>query len=165
MMNTAVLYVEDEEADAILLRACFQRAGITNPLLVVTDGKKAMEYLAGENGYSDRERFPFPCLVLLDIKLPRVSGLEVLRWMRQGDQPQLKHLPVLMFTSSDCPQDINAAYALGANGYLIKLATHEQLEDRANAIKQFWLVHNTPPLSCLQAAGEPFVSGKNHWGV
>lgn len=133
---------------------------LRTPFLVVEDGQKAIDYLSGVNGYSDRHTYPFPCLVLLDIKLPGISGFDVLRWMRQeSNQQHLKELRTVIFTSSDAPQDIHTAYSLGANGYLTKLPEPNDWTKRANAIKEFWLIHNTPPLTCLQAAEQPLVTG------
>src|SRR5262245_28825507 len=113
-----VLYAEDEDNDVFLMRRAFERAGVENALQVVGDGTKAIQYLSGAGEFADRRRFPMPCLVLLDLNLPRRSGLEVLKWLRE--QPALQELPVVMLTSSlqDC--DIGSAYNLGANGYLVK---------------------------------------------
>ena len=95
-----------------------QKAGITNPLQTVKDGKLAKDYLAGNEPFDDRQRHPLPGLVLLDLNLPYWSGFEVLEWIRQ--QPQLRRVPVVIFTSSNRPDDIARAYDAGANGYLVK---------------------------------------------
>src|SRR5262245_46306282 len=96
--NQAILLVEDDENDVFLLQHAFAAAGVTHPIAVVSDGRQAIAYLAGADRYGDRGRFPFPGLVLLDLKLPGIAGLEVLRWVQQ--QPSLCLLPVIVLSSS-----------------------------------------------------------------
>ena len=85
-MSTTILLVEDEVNDVFFMKHAFEEVGILNPLQVAVDGQEAMDYLGGHGAYADRERFPLPCLTLLDLKLPRVMGLEVLQWIRE--QPE-----------------------------------------------------------------------------
>lgn len=90
MKNTApILYADDDENDVFFLKRAFADAGITNVIEAVADGQQAIDYLAGQGRYSDRARYPLPCLVMLDIQLPRKSGMEVLRWLRPGLRPAL----------------------------------------------------------------------------
>lgn len=148
-MNTeTVLYVEDEENDAIFMRYAWKKVGLANPLQVVNDGQQAMRYLAGEGKFTNRAEHPMPCLVLLDLKLPKVSGFEVLKWIR--DQPALRTLQVIVFTSSNQSQDIHTAHALHANAYLVKPPDAEGLAQLVTSLKDFWLVHAQPPPDCLQ---------------
>ena len=142
-MSNTILLVEDEENDVFSLKYAFKEVGILNPLQVAQDGKEAMDYLSGHGEYADRERFPLPCLTLLDLKLPRVMGLDVLKWMRE--QPALKTLIVIIFTSSRLGPDIERAYELGANAYVVKPSTRPELRDIATGIKQFWLELNHGP--------------------
>jgi CheY-like chemotaxis protein len=135
-----ILYVEDEEADVVLLRHIFQKTGIPNPLQAVKDGKLAKDYLAGEPPFDDRSRHPMPGLVLLDLNLPYWSGFEVLEWIRQ--QPQLRRLPVVIFSSSNRPDDIARAYDAGANGFLVKPNALADLKCLVLAVRDFWLLHN-----------------------
>jgi CheY-like chemotaxis protein len=123
--DATILLVDDDSTDVFLLRRAFQRAGMANRLEVVTDGEQAMAYLAGQGVYADRERHPVPSLVLLDIKLPRKSGLEVLTWLRQ--QPRLRSLPVVMLTSSAQAADIGLAYDAGATVYHVKPSGLDEL--------------------------------------
>jgi CheY-like chemotaxis protein len=102
-----------------------------------------MDYLSGNGGYADRERFPLPCLTLLDLKLPRVMGLAVLKWMRE--QPELKTLIVIILTSSRLGPDLERAYQLGANAYLVKPSGPPELRKIATGIKEFWLELNHGP--------------------
>ena len=123
--DATILLVEDDSTDVFLLRRAFQKAGMGNRLEVVTDGEQAVAYLAGEGVYTDRGRHPLPSLVLLDIKLPRKSGLEVLTWLRQ--QPRLGSLPIVMLTSSGHAADIGHAYDAGVTVYHVKPSGLDEL--------------------------------------
>ena len=138
-----ILYVEDEEADVVLLRHVFDTTGIPNPLRAVKDGKLAKDYLAGKAPFDDRRRHPLPGLVLMDLNLPYWSGFEVLEWMRQ--QRQLRPMPVVVFTSSNRPDDIARAYDAGANGYLVKPNALADLKSLVLAVRDFWLRLNRFP--------------------
>ena len=155
-MSKTILLAEDEENDVVLMKHAFKEVGILNPLQVAQDGKEAMDYLSGNGGYADRERFPLPCLTLLDLKLPRVMGLEVLKWMR--GQPELKNLIVIIFTSSRLEPDIEMAYQLGANAYLVKPSSPRELREIAAGIKRFWLELNHGPAVCRKSR-EPALDG------
>jgi CheY-like chemotaxis protein len=111
-----ILYAEDDDNDVFLMERAFEKIGISHPLRIVPDGKRAIAYLAGEEPYVSREKNPLPCLVLLDLSMPGRHGLEVLQWIRA--QPNLAGMPVLAFTSSNQRSDIHRAYQLRANGYL-----------------------------------------------
>lgn len=114
----AVLHVEDEPSDRLIVSLAFQKAAPNVKLHAVVNGDDAICYLSGQGIYANRELHPMPVLVLLDLKLPRKSGLEVLEWIRK--QPSLSALPVFMLTSSQESSDLDRAYALGANSYLVK---------------------------------------------
>ena len=117
-MSGAILLVEDLEDDALLIEQSFHRAGLQNPIYRVKTGREAMAYLTGQVPYHDHDKYPFPALVLLDIKMPGLDGFDVLKWIRQ--QPALKNLCIVMLTSSDEIRDVNLAYQLGANSFLVK---------------------------------------------
>lgn len=138
-----ILLVEDDQNDVFFLQYAFETAGIGNPLQVVTDGQEAINYLAGAGKYRDRQRFPLPCLVLLDLKLPGKMGTEVLRWMR--GQPHLANLLVVVLTSSSEVNDIDRAYECGAQSYLVKPLSLEKRLELAKAIKNYWLELNEFP--------------------
>jgi CheY-like chemotaxis protein len=140
MMNPPILYAEDDENDAFLADLAFKKAEILNRLVVVRDGRSAIEYLAGTGRFANRTEYPLPCLVLLDLKMPRVSGLEVLKWIR--GQPRVCTMPVLMLTSSNQDSDVQRAYLLGANGYLIKPSRTDDMLAMAKGIRDFWLILN-----------------------
>jgi DNA-binding response OmpR family regulator len=120
-----------------------EAAGVTNPLRTLSDGKEALDYFNGTGRYADRKKYPIPYLVLMDLKLPHVMGLDVLKSLRQ--RSDLAALVVLVLSSWANPTDIDAAYRLGANGYLVKPSSFEKLQVLARALlKDFWLVHNQP---------------------
>jgi len=143
MRASCVLQVEDDDNDIVLLQYAFKQAGAPKPLQPVRDGTEAIEYLAGAGRFADRGQFPLPCLVLLDLKLPGKSGLEVLIWIRQNSQVQ--ELPVMILTSSARPEDIHAAYRAGANAYLEKPSSASELLEMVKALATFWLRHNQLP--------------------
>ena len=145
MNDNVILQIEDDPNDVMLVEMAFRQANPNALLKVVTDGEQAVGYLSGEGVYTDRTRYPFPSLVLLDLKLPRKSGLEVLAWIRT--QPGLRSLPVVVLTSSDQPLDISNAYDRGANSYLVKPANLDVLVEMAKAIQLYWLKLNVKPRS------------------
>jgi CheY-like chemotaxis protein len=137
-----ILYAEDEDNDVIFMQHAWQKAGLLNPLIVMGDGREAIEYLAGTGRYADRQQHPLPCLVLLDLKLPHKSGLDVLEWMRA--HPALLPLPAVMVTSSNQDSDILRSHTLGASAYLIKPPTADKLKKTIKSLKEFWLDTNPP---------------------
>ena len=143
LKHAVILLVEDNADDALLLKDAFYEANIINPILVLENGKKAIAYLKGEGIYADRKQYPLPILILLDLKLPIVSGFEVLRWVRQ--HPSLKRLPVLILTSSNIPEDINKAYDLGTNSYLVKPVDFDDLLQVSKYIGVYWMALNEMP--------------------
>jgi CheY-like chemotaxis protein len=141
--ESTVLLVEDNGTDVLLIRRAFDKARLGNPLQVVGDGDAAVEYLGGNGRYLDREQFPLPVLILLDLKLPRRSGLEVLDWLRGQDS--LRRIPVVMLTSSEQPRDVNAAYDSGVNSYLVKPVEFEALFEMLKTVSLYWVMFNTNP--------------------
>jgi DNA-binding response OmpR family regulator len=133
-MNETILYVEDNPDDALLVEMAFRRAGVTVQLQIAVDGAQAID------GLQQDKLAVLPVFVLLDIKLPDLSGLEVLAWIRS--QAHLKRVPVVMFTSSTLADDINAAYDLGANSYLVKPPDLDSLVALAKTIDRYWLHAN-----------------------
>jgi CheY-like chemotaxis protein len=138
-----ILLVEDNEDYAFLLTRALHTADINSPVHVVTDGEQAVDYLKGAGLFSDRSLFPLPGLILLDLKLPRLSGFEVLQWIQ--NETSLPQLVVVVLSSSGETRDINLAYRFGARSYLIKPPTAANFVDLARGLKLYWLQLNQPP--------------------
>jgi CheY-like chemotaxis protein len=138
-----ILLVEDNDDDAFLLTRALRTANIQDPVHTLTDGEEALEYLKGNGKYSDRLLYPLPNLILLDLKLPRVSGFEVLEWIQ--NDTTLPPLVVVVLSSSGEKRDINMAYRFGARSYLVKPPSAASFIDLANGLKLYWLQLNQPP--------------------
>jgi CheY-like chemotaxis protein len=134
--NFTVLLVEDDLNDIFLVKRAFKIAKIENPLQVVTDGQEAMQYLRGEGKYADRTSHPLPKLIVMDIKMPRLSGFEVLEWVKH--EVPLRRIPVIIVSSSEDPSDINRAYELGANAYMVKPVDFKEVEHLFSSITHYW---------------------------
>ena len=139
-MTRNVLLVEDDENDVFFFKRAMKLAGWSDPLQVVQDGKQAIDYLSGSGQFSRRAELPLPALVLLDLKLPYVNGLEVLKWIR--DHSSFRQLAAIVLTSSREDVDIGRACQLGANAYVVKPAAAEELVDLVKSIWAFWIKHN-----------------------
>lgn len=139
-----ILHAEDNPDDSLLIQLAFRKVGLPFTLSLVEDGARAISYLKGEGDYADRHRHPQPTLALLDIKIPRYSGLEVLEWIRS--QSSLSALPVLMLTSSRNLADVRRAYELGVNAYLVKSVEYEELQDTIRSLANFWIKKNILPI-------------------
>src|SRR5437660_8409386 len=135
-MSKRVLIVEDDPSDVFLLKRAFTLAQVPATLHFVRDGQEAIDYLEGDAEFQDRTEYPLPDLMLLDLKMPRLNGFDVLTWLRR--QPGLKRLLVTILTSSDQAQDIDRAYNLGANSYLLKPHSSQQLADLVERVRRYW---------------------------
>jgi len=135
-----VLAADDNADDLRLLEFSWQAAQISTPLQALSTGEEVIWYLRGEEQFSDRRRFPLPRLLLLDLKMPRTDGFEVLAWIRAD--PAFTCLPVLVFTASLHKQDVRRAFAAGANAFLVKPIELQKLIRMVKAIDDFWLAHN-----------------------
>jgi CheY-like chemotaxis protein len=142
-MTQLILLVEDNEDDVFFMQRALKAAGLENRVQVAEDGQRALDYLAGAGAFSNREEYPLPRLIFLDLKLPFVSGLEVLQWMRA--QAQLCTLPVIVLTSSMEHRDVDLAYRRGANSYLVKPASTDKLLEMVKAVRDFWINYNHFP--------------------
>jgi len=134
--NYTVLLVEDDLNDIFLVKRAFKLARLETPLQVVTDGEEAIHYLKGEGRYADRSVYPIPKLVVMDIKMPRLTGFEVLEQVKQ-DGP-LRRIPIVIVSSSDRLEDINRAYELGANAYMVKPMDYRSVEHLFESITHYW---------------------------
>lgn len=144
MTPQIILLVEDDPNDIVLTQRAFRKANLTNASLqVITDGDSAVAYLSGEGEYSDRDRYPLPVVTLLDLKLPRRSGHEILAWLKE--EPELRRLPMVVLTSSNLKSDLDKAYDLGANSYLVKPIGLAPLVEVLQALNLYWLLLNEKP--------------------
>jgi CheY-like chemotaxis protein len=135
--RSLILIVEDNEVDLMLIRRAFAKARVLNPIFSVPSGEEAIAYFKGEGTFANRDEYPLPELVLLDLKLPGISGLEVVRWIRQ--QPGLRALRVVMLTGSAATDDINRAYQYGANSFLVKPMDFDSFVQIASTISGYWV--------------------------
>ena len=142
-VKKTILLAEDNADDVILTQRAFQKSNILNELIVVKDGQEALEYLFCKGKYKDREHKEFPELILLDLKMPRLDGLEVLREIRKNKST--KHLPIVVLTTSKEENDIITSYCLGANSYIIKPIDFDQFTEAVKQLGLYWLVLNKPP--------------------
>ena len=138
MIAPAILVAEDDAQHALLIRASLSAARVANPVHLVHDGEQAVAYLAGTDGYADRDRYPPPALVLLDLHMPGRSGIEVLTWLRAS--PSLARVPFLVLTASEEAAHIDEAFQAGADSYLIKPVGFDALLDVVRNLELRWLV-------------------------
>jgi CheY-like chemotaxis protein len=137
------LLVEDNEDHVVLIRRAFTKSKVVNPLQVVRNGEDAIAYLEGTGRFSNRAEFPLPALILLDLKLTGMDGFDVLRWIRQ--QPTLRAIRVVVLTSSNAIGDVNLAYQLGANSFLVKPVDFEDFVRVTQALQGYWLWSDKAP--------------------
>jgi len=132
-----ILVAEDDPTDAFFLQRTFKRLGVPVTLHFVRDGQEVLDYLAGVREFHDRRVYPVPRLLLLDLKMPGLDGFQVLAWVRKDKR--LKTLPVVIFSSSSEPEDVKRAQELGANSYLVKPHSIEELMSLVGQFKKHWL--------------------------
>ncbi|HET7625293.1 MAG TPA: response regulator [Verrucomicrobiae bacterium] len=135
--RVTVLHVDDDPNDTALLQAASRKAEVNFELQNVEDGDQAIAYLNGVAPFSDRVRYRIPALVLLDLKMPRATGFEIMRWIRQ--HPAFAHLPIIVLSGSEMEEDIRNAYAEGANSYLVKPLGFEALVKMIRSINGVWV--------------------------
>jgi CheY-like chemotaxis protein len=139
------LLAEDSQNDVFLMQQAFKKAGLPNPIQVVSDGQEAISYLKGEGRYSDRAQYPLPMAVLLDLKMARMNGFEVLEWVRK--QPNLKRVVVIILTASNRSSDADRAYDLGANFYLTKPGKFEDLVEMTKCLHDWLRLNHFPSIT------------------
>jgi len=138
-----ILVAEDDPTETLLLKRAFAKAGVTVPLHFVRDGQEAIDYFQGQRPFEDRATNPLPSLLLLDLKMPRLDGFQVLEWIRR--QSGLRRMLVVVFSSSEHLQDVNRAYSLGAYSYLMKPHSAETLSRLAQLLEKYWGQTNVSP--------------------
>lgn len=138
-----ILVAEDSAEDYFFLERAIQRANVPLTLHRCADGEETKQYLSGVGDYANRQRFPLPALLLLDLNMPRVTGFEVLSWIKE--QPLLKRIPVITFTSSSLRADIDRSFDLGSSSHVVKPVNAQELEDIVKAIHKWWLTISSKP--------------------
>lgn len=131
-----ILIVEDSENDILLLKRALKKEDITNPIQVVHDGQLAINYLCGKEPYTDRLQYPFPKVIFCDIKMPRMNGFDVLEWLRKN--PDCSVVPLIILSASKLDEDVKRAYQMGANAYLAKPNTIQELQQMVKTAFEFW---------------------------
>ena len=140
---SVILLIEDEEAHVGLIKRAFEKARVLNEIFVVTDGQEALDYLFRRGEYTDPASSPRPMMILLDLKLPKVDGHEVLRQIKED--PTLALIPTVVLTTSDREKDVQAAYEAGANSYVTKPVKIEDFEVKVGDMGLYWTLSNEPP--------------------
>lgn len=138
-----ILLVEDNPQDAELTIRAFKKRNLTNRLFVAEDGAEALDFVYARGKFSDRDATQTPKVILLDLKLPKISGLEVLKILK--NDPQMRTIPVVVVTSSAEDPDIKAAYDLGANSYVVKPVDFEHFSEAMSTLGMYWMLLNKPP--------------------
>jgi CheY-like chemotaxis protein len=144
-LEKIILLVDDSENDIELLRRAFRKAEFNRPLQEVHNGEEAIAYLKGEGIYSDREKYPLPSLMLLDLNMPMKNGFDVLSWVRT--QPAFRRLSIIILTASVRPEDVERAFALGASSYLVKPSNLDALVSMMRCLRDWIQINHFPPLN------------------
>lgn len=140
--TSTILIVEDEPHDVEFLSRAFERAGVPNPIQSVHNGEEAIAYLNGTGKYADRAKFPFPRVIMTDLKMPQMGGLELLKWL--NEHPRCRVVPAIVFTSSTSQADVDAAFAHGASGFMVKPVEFQELEEMVRKIADYWKLSLVP---------------------
>jgi CheY-like chemotaxis protein len=143
MSQPTIALIEDDENDVFFFKRAARAASIANPMQIIRDGREAIDYINGTGAFLDREQYPLPVLIVLDLNLPHRNGLDILRHLRS--RPETQTTIVVVLTSSTSSQDMHEAYAFGANSYLAKPANPDQLAEHLRLIKAYWLTLNLAP--------------------
>ena len=139
-----ILIVDDDENDIFFVKRAFTEINIHCTFQILKNGQEVVDYLEGADEYGNREKYPLPMMILMDLKMPIMDGFQVLAWLRARDG--LKVIPTIIFSSSDLPGDITRAYELGANSFMTKSVTYDGLLIKLQTLSQYWLEHCKHPL-------------------
>jgi CheY-like chemotaxis protein len=146
--RAVILVADDSDEDIFLIRRAFKKALVPNPLYAVKSGVEAMSYFEGRGKFSNRDEYPLPDLLLLDLKMPGIDGFEVLSWIRH--QPGISLLRVIVLTASDHIRDVNLAYQLGANSFMVKPSDFDNFVELGRSIQTYWLRQSKAPETSRQ---------------
>lgn len=139
-----ILIAEDDENDAIILERALRKVGFENPFRFCRDGTDVLDYLKAEGRYSNRQEFPFPRILITDLKMPKMGGIEILKWLYH--HPECNLIPKIVFTASQQSEDIKEAYKWGANSYLVKPGGYDRLTEMLKLFFDYWNMCEKPPL-------------------
>ena len=142
MLRPVILIVDDDSNDQLLIKTAFKQIGVTDPIFSANDGVEALAYLKGAGQYNDRERFPFPTVLMVDLKMPKMNGFELLRYLK--NDTNFAVLPTCVFTSSSDSNDVANAYLFGANAYHVKPSSLDQLCRHLKTMHDFWITCEIP---------------------
>jgi CheY-like chemotaxis protein len=152
-MNPTILLVEDDENDVFFMERSFRKSSVPVTLHIARDGPEALQYFFGEGEFANREKFPLPCVTLLDLNIPYVHGLDVLKRIRED--AELRRLVVVVLTSSAAESDLDRSYELGANSYLLKPTEFDEREEIVELVTRYWLKRNRVPRATAAECGAP----------
>jgi len=143
-----ILIAEDDENDAIILERALRKVGFKNPVHFCRDGTEVLDYLRGEGPFNDREKFPFPRMLITDLKMPKMGGIEILKWLYHHSDCNL--IPKIVLTASKHASDVQEAYKWGANSYLVKPGGYESLTQMLKLFFDYWNMCEKPvvPKGC-----------------
>ena|SRR5436189_2379648 len=150
-MDHAYLIAEDDENTQLLILRAYKMLDLVFPVHFVNNGQEAIDYLEGEGGYSDRQRFPLPALTISDLKMPRMNGLEALQWIRQS---KFREMVVVMFSGSDMDSDVHNAYRAGVNSFVHKPVSFTELMQTLSSIHHYWFGCNFFPINGIAGSGQ-----------
>ena len=158
-MSKTILVVDDSEDDIVLLQHVFNMARVANPVIVLRDGEAALAYLKGEAEFADRVKYPVPAVVMLDLKMPRIDGFEVLQWIK--NQPHLKQMLVIVLSVVQDVRQINRAYELGAKSFLTKPCGAEDFSNLMKTYQGYWaLADSQENVTTRSPSGSAYGSDK-----
>ena len=156
--NQTILLADDSEDDLMLMRFAYRKSGINPTFHEVHDGEEAIAYLKGEGIYADRDKYALPSVMLLDLKMPKINGFEVLEWVRT--QPHIRRIAIMILTSSMRIEDVERAFDLGANSFLVKPGTLEELTKLIQCLHDWLQINHFPPLNqTVRRGGAPPQAG------
>lgn len=137
-----ILIAEDDENDIVILEHALRQVGFANPVHVCRDGAEVLAYFCGQGPFADRAKFPFPRILITDLKMPKVDGMQILKWLHE--HPECNVIPRIVLTASRLASDIQQAYKLGANSYLVKPVNYERLTEMLKLTFDYWEMCEKP---------------------
>ena len=157
-VNFTILVVEDDPNDQILIKTAFRKAGVTEAIQTVSNGEEALAYLQGKGPFADRDTYQYPTFILMDLKMPKMDGFEVLAHLKES--PEWRIIPTVIFSASGDLDDIKQAYALGACSYHIKPASSDDMRKQLKLLYDYWMTCEIPQVDVTGKQLETVSRGK-----